>query len=383
MKILYFTSALSSVDFENLNKLWVNGINPTHQYFHNKFIRMLGLTDEVYVFSKRPFSRSRCKARKLLQRERTEGNIKWYYLRIVRFKTWRTIVCHAGARKILKNMDLKDAVIFADILNQGISFIAKSMSRKYHIPAIGIVRESPSNILGTTKQYAQRIFSQSHDFDGYICVTKEIDETINPRKRPSLILEGIVEDPITCKSVTEYGKYIFYTGSITEKYGIYRLATAFKSINRKDLSLLIAGQENKSSRFAHVLKEDPRIHYLGMVSNERILELEQSALCCINPSPYTEDLTRFCFPQKTLEFLSNCLTITTRNSKVQQNFQDLCLFHDGTSSESIKKCLEKAINMKQEEKERLVSGAKKKVSELYSLTAARKKVLKFAKQFIK
>ena len=39
--------------------------------------------------------------------------------------------------------------------------------------------------------------------------------------------------------------------------------------------------------------------------------------------------------------------------------------------------------MKQEEKERLVSGAKKKVSELYSLTAARKKVLKFAKQFIK
>lgn len=383
MKILYFTSALSDIDFENLNKLWVNGINPTHQYFHNKFIRMLGLNDEVYVFSKRPFSRSRCKARKLHQRERIEGNIKWFYLRIVRFKTWRTIVCYANARKILKNMDLNNAVIFADILNQGISFIAKSLSRKFHIPAIGIVRESPSNILGTTKQYAQRIFSQSHDFDGYICVTKEIDETINSRKRPSLILEGLVEDPTTYRQISDFGKYIFYTGSTAEKYGIFRLITAFKQINRKDLSLVIAGQENKSSKFAHALKEDPRIHFLGMQSNTRILELEQNALCCVNPSPYTEDLTRFCFPQKTLEFLSNGLTITTRNSKVQQNFQDLCLIHDGTSYESIKKCLEKAINMKEEEREKIVSGAKKKVNELYSLTVARKKVLKFAKQFIK
>ena len=383
MKILYFTSALSEIDFESLNKLWVNGINPTHQYFHNRFIRMLSLNDEVDVFSKRPFSRSRCRARRLLERERIEGNIKWHYLPIVRFKTWRTIVCHARARKILKNMDLTNAVIFADILNQGISFIAKSMSRKYKIPAIGIVRESPSNILGTTKQYAQRIFSQSHDFDGYICVTNEIDETINSRKRPSLILEGLVEDAATYKQSNEFGKYIFYTGSTAEKYGIFRLITAFKGIKRKDISLVIAGQENKNSKFAHALKEDPRIHFIGMQPNQRILELEQNALCCVNPSPYTEDLTRFCFPQKTLEFLSNNLTITTRNSKVQQNFQDLCLFHDGTSIDSLKKCLEKAINMKDEEKNKLIAGAKKKVNELYSLTAVRKKVFKFAKQFVK
>lgn len=383
MKILYFTSALSEVDFESLNKLWVNGINPTHQYFHLKFIKMLGISDEIYVFSKRPFSRSKCKARKLLQRERIEGNIKWYLLRIVRFKTWRTVVCYFSTRKILKNMDLTDAVIFADILNQGISFVAKRMANKFKIPAIGVVRESPSNVLGTTKQYAQRIFYQSHDFDGYICVTKEIDETINPKRRPSLILEGLVEDPANVTSENEYGKYFFYTGSTAEKYGIYRLISAFKKINRKDISLVIAGQENKTSKFAHALKEDSRIKFIGMQPNKKVLELEQNALCCVNPSPYTEDLTRFCFPQKTLEFLSNNLTITTRNSKVQQYFQDMCIIHDGTSSDSIKKCLEKAINMKQEEKDRLVNAAKKKIAELYSFTSVRKKVLKFTKQFIK
>ena len=70
MKIIYFTSALSDIDFQELNKLWVNGINPSHQYFHNRFIRMLALNDSIIVVSKRPFSRSKCSARDLQQRER-------------------------------------------------------------------------------------------------------------------------------------------------------------------------------------------------------------------------------------------------------------------------------------------------------------------------
>lgn len=383
MKIIYFTSALSDIDFQELNKLWVNGINPSHQYFHNRFIRMLALNDSIIVVSKRPFSRSKCSARALQQRERIEGNIRWFYLGIPRFKTLRSYVCRRSSKKFLKTLDLKDAVIFSDILNPYISFIAKGMSRKYKIPAIGIIRESPSNIVGTTKAYAERIFSQSHDYDGYICVTKEIDETINPNHRPSIIIEGLVEDPAPYTPNENGERYIFYTGSLQEKYGIYNLIKAFKEINDDNLSLFLVGQPNKSTKFSNAIKNDKRIKVLGFAPNEKVLELERSALCCVNPSPYTEDLNRFCFPQKTLEYLSNCLTVTTRNTKLQNTFQDCCIFHDGKTVASLKESIEHALNMSEEEKEKIVSSAKKKVNELYALTPVRKKVYKFAKQFIK
>lgn len=384
MKILYFTSAVSEIDFPSFNNLWANGINPSQQSFHNRFIRMLGLNDEIIVISKRPFSRTRCTAKKLQQRERTEGNIHWYYLAIPRIKSFRSMSCLVSTKRIVKNIDLKNTVIFADIINPYISFLAQRIAKKYKLPAIGIIRESPSNIIGTTKAYAQRIFSQSHDYDGYICVTKEIEETINPNNRPSLLLEGLIEDPSDDNiSLDLNNRYVFYTGSTEEKYGIFKLIKAFKTIDDDNLSLLISGQENKSQKFINAVKGDKRIKILGVLPNKDVISFEKRALCCVNPAPYNEDLVRFCFPQKTLEYLSNSLTITTRNSKIQALFQDCCIYHDGKTSDSLAKALKEALEMSAEERNKMVSLGKKKVVENFSMVPVRKRVYKFTKQFIK
>ena len=98
MKILYFTSAVSEIDFPSFNNLWANGINPSQQSFHNRFIRMLGLNDEIIVISKRPFSRTRCTAKKLQQRERTEGNIHWYYFFSFSFVI---LICYKNVNSIV------------------------------------------------------------------------------------------------------------------------------------------------------------------------------------------------------------------------------------------------------------------------------------------
>src|SRR5699024_5165698 len=76
--------------------------------------------------------------------------------------------------------------------------------------------------------------------DGFIFLTKYMDKEINKNKKPSLIVESVInEEDVYYDDIKS--KSIVYTGTLNYKYGINHLLNAFSNIKRNDISLIICG----------------------------------------------------------------------------------------------------------------------------------------------
>ena len=60
MRIAYFTSAQNAKDFDQFQKTWTLPLNTSSQVFNNRLIRSLALSNEVKVFSSRPYKKQYC-----------------------------------------------------------------------------------------------------------------------------------------------------------------------------------------------------------------------------------------------------------------------------------------------------------------------------------
>lgn len=381
MKILYFTTSMISEDFGQFTKLWKISLNPSNQNFHNKVIRSLAKTEEVEVFSLRPFSRKYCLSKHLNAENKVKDNIKWHYLAVSKHKLFRVNHAKKQLIKLLKNADLTDTVILSDTINPSVISLATFVSKKYRLPVVGICTDSPSNISGTSKSYAHFLLQKSRYLDGYIALTDRLGELFNPEGKPQMILEGIIEDNLPPKIENKYGKYIFFGGALLPKYGIYQLIDAFKQLGRDDIKLIICGH-HADKKLLESKIQGSNIEYLKLLSVNEVLQLEQNAILNVNPRPYSEDLDRYSIPSKTLEYFSSgTLTLSVRNSKIQCNFLDCALWCKSHESKDLKECLEKALAMSEEERKTLGLKARERVLSLYSLEAVNKKILNFIRYF--
>ena len=150
MKIIYITTSLEENDYNEFNKLWTVSLNPSNQNFHNKMIRSFALQNEVEVISIRPFSRAKCKIKVLKSSINKVGNITYNYLKINRNKFFRIISLKKQVKELIEKIKTEDSVLVTDTINPKCVLITNYIQKKYHLPAIGICTDSPSNITGTS-----------------------------------------------------------------------------------------------------------------------------------------------------------------------------------------------------------------------------------------
>ncbi|HNX16424.1 MAG TPA: glycosyltransferase [Bacilli bacterium] len=372
MQIIYFTTSIHESDYPEFQKNWKVSLNPSNQNFHNKLIRSLGKIATVEVFSLRPFSRSRCRIKKLKANSKIAGTITYHYLEVSINPLFRYTSFLMQSRKLLKgveNLNMDDAIIMADTINPKTIKVANSIGKKYSIPVIGICTDSPSNITGTKRSYTVNLLNQSKNLDGYIALTKSLGELFNVHNKPSLVFEGLVEDrPFLEKSNDR--SYFFFGGALLPRYGIYELINAFKKIQNCDVELLICGHHFDLKELHESIKDDKRISFLGILTVEDVLRYEAGAIANINPRPFSEDLDRFSIPSKTLEYLySGRPTISVRNTILQQHFSDDAIWCKSASEKDLQYCMEKVLSMSEEERVAIGKKAQQKVIELYSLNS--------------
>ena len=385
MKIIYFTTACEKEDYISFSKNWNTSLNTSIQNLHNRLIRSLALTHEVEVISIRPFSKKYCKLRGLPSALTNEGKITWHYLEIKRHKVARFLSAKRQAKKLLSKMNLKDCIILTDTLNPYILNSSTSLAKKYNLPIIGICNNTPSGIHNTGKSYTQFLLSMADDLSGYIAMTSGLNDLYNERSRASLILEGVNESKYKEFANKKYGKYIFYNGSLEEKYGVYDLIKAFNELNREDLKLVITGYHNfEESKFSSAIMGNPNIIHLGMLDADKILSLENGSLINVNPCPYTEDFDRYLIPVNMLDYLaSNTITVSVKNNRLQKYFDEDCIWVNSSDEEDLVNGMKKALDMKKDEKNKIVKKATMDMNKNYSMAIVNKKIILFLKQFLK
>ena len=383
MKIIYFTTASEKEDYNSFQENW-SSLNVSIQNLHNRLIRSLAITHEVEVISMRPFSRRHCKLKKLTASTTLEGKIAWHYLGIRRSRLFRYSSSKRQAKKILSKMNLNDCVVLTDTLNPYLLMISKSLAKKYDLPIIGICNNSPSGVSNTRRSYTLLLHLLADNLSGYITLTSGLNELFNKYNRANLTIEGVIENRFKQIDIKEYGRYIFCHSNLEEKYGPYDLIKAFIELNNHDINLVIAGYHGNTEKINRLIKGYDNIKYLGMISNDLALSLENGALFNINPRPYSEDYDRYLIPWNVLDYLnSNSLTVSVRNTKLKKYFEDDVIWVNSNEKEDLIDGMNKALKLNKEERDTIIKKGSIDVNKLYSMTAVNRKVILFLKQFLK
>ncbi len=148
------------------------------------------------------------------------------------------------------------------------------------------------------------LYQAINKIDSFVLLTNEMYSRLNVNA-PYIVVEGVVDETVAYTGyVAEEGfKRIVYTGSLSSKYGVCDLVNAFCAIDRTDIRLVLCGSGDAEDYIRNCACKDERICYLGVVSNEKARELQNSAWLLVNPRNSSGEYTKYSFPSKTLEYM--------------------------------------------------------------------------------
>lgn len=163
-------------------------------------------------------------------------------------------------------------------------------------------------------------------FDGYIFLTKAMNKLINKKKKPYIVMEGMIKEKdfvSTIKFDKHSSNIIMYAGTLHIKFGIKKLVDAFNLINLNNTELWVFGQGDFEEKLREITKENHRIKYFGSIERSKIIENEHKATILVNPRPISEEFTKYSFPSKTLEYMaSGTPLLTTKLSGIPEEYYD-------------------------------------------------------------
>ena len=384
MKIIYFTTASSKEDYISFSKAWDSSLNTSIQNLHNRLIRALAMTHEVDVISIRPFSRRYCKLKKLVAETKQEGKITWHYIEIKRLKFPRYVAIAGQFKKILSKMNLKDCIIITDTLNPNVLNNATKLAKKFNLPIIGVCSNTPSGIHDTGRSYTKSILTNAENLSGYFSLTPGLNDLFNKSNRANMTFEGILDDVSVKMVKNNYGKYIFYNGSLDEKYGVYELIKAFREIDNPDFNLIISGYHGNKAKLEEAMASKPNIINLGMIQSDEIISLANQSLLNVNPCPYSEDYDRYLIPDNLVDYLSaNSILVSVRNRNFKKYFENDAIWIKSNETYDLLKGMKAALALSKEDRSALIKKANMDAKKLYSMAMTNRRTILFLKQFVK
>ena len=214
----------------------------------------------------------------------------------------------------------KEKTIVCDVLNISICAAAIFASKLIGLRSIGIVTDMPGLMVSSKKKnlkskiYAWINQSYLHLFSSYVFLTEAMNDVVNTRHKPFIIMEGLVNHKDNHKNIIpaeERDKSIIYAGGVFEEYGVKSLVEAFININNLDFTLNIYGSGPMEDWLKKISKEYPQVKYHGVRPNSEVVEAERKALLLVNPRPSSEEFTKYSFPSKNMEYMQAGTTVLT------------------------------------------------------------------------
>ena len=210
-------------------------------------------------------------------------------------------------------------IVICDVLNVSL-LLGACLSRLFKCKVVGIVTDMPGMMITDNTNFVNRIirkinFCFLRKLSGYVFLTQAMNDVINIKSKPYIVVEGLVDIDMAVMTVdtsVRKTRNLLYAGGIDERYGLAMLIDAFRLIEGDDLRLNIYGRVgNMPHEMSYYEKLDSRFHYMGILPNEDIVEAELNATLLINPRPSKEEFTKYSFPSKNMEYMVSGTPVLT------------------------------------------------------------------------
>jgi glycosyltransferase involved in cell wall biosynthesis len=176
--------------------------------------------------------------------------------------------------------------------------------------------------------------------DSFVLLTKEMKNPLNIQERPYCVVEGMcnsvnIPQEKPSKWLLTNSIKIVYTGTLDEKYGITKLIESFQIV-KTNCELFICGDGDSRTLVLAAANRYKRIHYLGVVNHNQILEIQSEADILVNPRPPLGVYTKYSFPSKIIEYLySGKPILSFKLSGIPEEYDDYLAYFEEYTIESM------------------------------------------------
>lgn len=264
-------------------------------------------------------------------------------------------------------------ILFKKILNFKVTVIVSEINYYSYFDT--------SNLFKRLKKwiYLKILRTIENNYDGYILISKYMNEVINKNKKPSLIIEAICQQTSFNEiSYFNRNKNIVYAGSLFKKYGISKLVEAFTRLNLDNFTLDIYGTGDYVDDIIEISKKNSKIRYFGTADNEIIKDIEKRAYLLVNPRPSNEAITRYSFPSKTIEYFSSrTACLITKLKGIPDEYFKYCYYFEDESIEGMANKIKQILQKDIKELEEISNNAFNYVNVYKNTQKQTKKIINF------
>ncbi|MDO4385127.1 MAG: glycosyltransferase [Clostridia bacterium] len=182
--------------------------------------------------------------------------------------------------------------------------------------------------------------------DSFMLLTKHMAQKLNVGDRPYIVVEGIIDVCNTsfCEKKAR-GKKVAYAGKLVEAFGVKRLIEAFELIDDPDASLHICGGGELKQYVEEMRRNDPRIHYYGVVSAEKANEILRNADVLVNPRQNDDEYTKYSFPSKNIEYLmTGNAVVAYMLDGMPENYRDMVFVPEDQTIQALKNAIIRSLS---------------------------------------
>lgn len=328
MKILYASNICSNKEFEKIYKICQNN-KPLQSI--QKFNRLVceGLVEqenvELEVITSAPVNRKMCKKIMWWQKKEKENNIKYNYcfminLPIIKFISLFFSSTITSLKWCIKNRNEKGKYVIYDSYCPIIANMAAIIGNLFKVKIIALYTDLPQYMDANKKRRkglkdVLKVIYQSFNnlsnniAKGYILLTEQMNEVVNLKSKPYVVIEGLIDKNIIIDDEEKYKEFtIMYAGGLYEKFGVYNLIEAVEQIDNKDIKLKLYGNGELEELLNTKYRNNCKINYGGVLRNQDIVKEEKRATILVNPRFTNEEYTKYSFPSKNMEYMASRYT---------------------------------------------------------------------------
>lgn len=370
MEVLYISSVPSPKEFDRIKALFktgfIYGMNESGFKFHTLILNGMISRDEVNVTSLVGRSVSHSTHKGLFWprvKEQVSENLIYDHIGFINLPIIKHLMIGLGfffksLKFLMKTRGKQRAVVMDAAYITAHPFVLAAIGKKCHKTAIfcdiydymGDVKDArDAQNVSLTRRLARKVAQNSYSkLDSFILLTEQMNEVVNPQKKPHIVMEGLVdinmEDMPNSLEDKAAESAIMYAGALRAQYGLKNLVEGFMAYKNDNVRLWIFGDGDYAPDIQKAAEIDKRIVFGGMIPLKRAVENELKAMVLVNARPTDMEFAKYSFPSKNMEYMvSGTPVLTTRLPGMPQEYYDYIFTIDGSTPQDVTTALEKVF----------------------------------------
>jgi glycosyltransferase involved in cell wall biosynthesis len=340
---------LGNVLAPSIFQQWIDAgeiINPSHQQYVLRLSKALASQHPVQVVSLPPL-RKTAQGLKIPQQILRDEDSWFLQFSFLNHRLLRPLTLGFAVHRYLKHL-MKRTDGFIYLFVDGNSSLAYHLAKRYRrhpkIKQIGIFTDDPRQLTGMKLPKAKRIIRQHQHHDAYLAITDALANVLNPLKKPTFIIPGMVESLTGAKQHPR--PYLFFSGALYPRYGVEAMVKGFLAANLPDFDLLIAGFGPEASMIERLSQAHRQIKYLGLLTPNLVQKYQAGAYANLNPRPLDPTLDPVAIPSKVFDYLAAGVPcLSTRHPFFETHVPDQLIWIEEASEDGIRVALQRMIQL--------------------------------------